>query len=360
MSTSGSRPEQQITELARLVPPPAERDLPEGRRQILKEHLMQEIDGASTATAPAGRRSPDGKRPPERWWRRHARSLIATGAAASIAVAAVIAVAVNLPTAHSGHARHGGAHVHAHAVTAAQLLAEVATAAAAQPAPHVRDSQYEYIESKEAFEATYVIPGQKPRSHMEKPHLRQFWQSVSDLCRPGLLRDPSVGPGDTPLNDNPPNSRCHNKGSLGNPTYRLLQSLPTDPRALLNLIYARTKGQYDEAGDTNRNEKAFETVGDLLRESIAPPQVTAALYRATALIPGVTLVRHATDAIGRPGTGVARTDRSGTRYEWIFDSTTLQMIGERDLSVKTGKVTGTIAILQRAFVDRPGELPPGR
>ena len=31
---------QEVAELARLLPDPAERDLSAGRRQILKEHLM--------------------------------------------------------------------------------------------------------------------------------------------------------------------------------------------------------------------------------------------------------------------------------------------------------------------------------
>lgn len=51
-------------------------------------------------------------------------------------------------------------------------------------------------------------------------------------------------------------------------------------------------------------QEAFITIGDLLRNTIAPPRVAAALYRAAALIPGVTLIPDATDAIGRPGVAV--------------------------------------------------------
>src|SRR6185437_5780855 len=107
------------------------------------------------------------------------------------------------------------------------------------------------------------------------------------------------------------------------PTYRLLQSLPTDPHTLLNLIYR------EDSGGQPANEEAFTTIGDLLRESIAPPAVSAALYRAAALIPGVTVVSDVTDAIGRPGVAVSYS-ANGNQDEWIFDKTTFSLIGERD------------------------------
>lgn len=132
--------------------------------------------------------------------------------------------------------------------------------------------------------------------------------------------------------------------------------MPTDPHALLKLIYATEKGH----GQTP-DQEAFTTIGDLLRESIAPPNVSAALYRAAALIPGVTVVKSVRDAIGRPGVAVAFAFR-GTRTDWIFDSKTLQMLGEREVVTARGKVTvmGETAILVRAVVNHPGQLPPHR
>ena len=43
MSGNDFRNEQELSELARLLPVPAARDLPAGRQQILKEHLMTEL-----------------------------------------------------------------------------------------------------------------------------------------------------------------------------------------------------------------------------------------------------------------------------------------------------------------------------
>ena len=56
---------------------------------------------------------------------------------------------------------------------------------------------------------------------------------------------------------------------MHDPTYRFLQSLPTDPPALLSLIEQQMQGQLP------RPEEAFTTIGDLLGEAIAPPRVSA-------------------------------------------------------------------------------------
>jgi hypothetical protein len=142
-------------------------------------------------------------------------------------------------------------------------------------------------------------------------------------------------------------------GDLGEPTYRLLQSLPTDPRALLNYIYAATNGEGAAMGPDG---EAFSAIGDLIKENVLPPQIYAALYRAAALIPGVTLVGHVTNAVGRPGIAISWADPYD-RSEWIFDQTTLQYIGERDYDLKAHQVVGNTAILQKAYVAKVGQFP---
>jgi len=343
--------DQEIIELARLLRGPGERDLPAARRQILKEHLVREFsrpdaDERAGATPGLVRRARARPRlaPARRSKRRLALLACATAAAAMAASVVLVALNTSAPQRHSGQA-------------AAQLLAKIAFAAGRQPAPHARSGQYSYIVSKVSFQ---VDDG--GHVYMEKPHQREIWISVSDLCRTGLLRERGQ---DIPLNGPtggveisgagaPHPAGCPDKGSVNNPTYRLLQSLPTNPRSLLNLIYAKTRGG---GAATGHDQEAFITIGDLLRESIPPPEVSAALYRAAALIPGVTVVRDAADAIGRHGVAVARTDNNGTRSEWIFDRASLRMIGEREVDLATGSVTGTTAILARAFTDRVGQLP---
>jgi hypothetical protein len=227
-----------------------------------------------------------------------------------------------------------------------RLLAKIATVAEHQPSTQVRDSQFWYIKSWVSYS---VCDGGSANSEcvLEKPHERQVWQSVSNQCRTGLLREDGR---DIPLKFSSNYLHCPYRGSMNSPTYRFLQSLPTDPHTLLRLI------ERDMAGQQPVPQEAFTTIGDLLSEAIAPPRVSAALYRAAALIPGVTVVAHATDAIGRHGIAVAMTG-AGIRREWIFSKRTLLYLGERDIKVADGTIFGVSAVLQRAFVDRVGQIP---
>jgi hypothetical protein len=309
-----------MAELAQLLPVPAERDLPAGRQHTLKEHLMSELRLA--VSPPAGRPATRRRKP-----------AIAIGAAGAAALAAALVLTLlpgNTPGASPA---------------AMRLLAKIATTAARQPSPPVRDSQFWYIKSW----VSYLVcnGGSGNNCVLEKPHERQIWQSVSNQCMTGLLREDGQ---DTPLKFSSNYLHCPYRGGVHDPTYRFLQSLPTDPPALLSLIEQQMQGQLP------RPEEAFTTIGDLLGEAIAPPRVSAALYRAAALIPGVTVVGEATDAIGRHGVAVAYTFQ-GIRTEWIFSKQSLRYLGEREVYVATGASAGVTAVLQRAFVNHTGQIP---
>ncbi|WP_197361840.1 CU044_5270 family protein, partial [Streptomyces clavuligerus] len=196
---------------------------------------------------------------------------------------------------------------------------------------------------------------------------RQVWLSA-DGSRPGLLR--RAGERDTVLRNEGPVQLLEGPGatprpftprpagpSAADPTPLYVASLPTDPVALLRLIRDETGGQGQDP-----DQRAFTAIGELLAENWAPPRVGAALYRAAALIPGVTVVDEATDAVGREGVAVARTAH-GRQTQWIFDRTTHAFLGERSVLAgpgaegPAGTVVGTSAILTKAAVDRPGEIP---
>lgn len=123
--------------------------------------------------------------------------------------------------------------------------------------------------------------------------------------------------------------------TINGPTYRFLESLPTDPDRLLERIYADARlGHGSDSGSTTGpDQEAFVAIGDLLRTVEAPPGVSAALYRAAARIPDVVLVPEATDAAGRPGVAIARV-HNGERTEWIFDRQSLRLLGERTVTLK--------------------------
>jgi hypothetical protein len=84
-------------------------------------------------------------------------------------------------------------------------------------------------------------------------------------------------------------------------TWDQLYALPTDPAKLEPVLQSDIKG----AGP-NPTAELYTIVGDLLRESPASPALREALYEVAANIPGVKLVGHYQDALGRAGTAVER------------------------------------------------------
>ena len=301
--------------------------------------------------APGGSQAPrsdrdTGRRGSPRWSRR--AILAATAAAACLAIAAT-AIGVASLGSPSRPVFDAGA---------VRLLANAADAAARQPTPHVRNSQYMYIETKAAVPSDVLNElGVKPSPFPRHIHLKlitsRVWVPVGKFCAPTYKGSKSAN-GKTVVQTFS-GEKCRGIGSLNDPTYRLLQSLPTNPHALLALIYRVERGH-----GPGPDQEAFVTIGDLLRNTIAPPKVAAALYRAAALIPGVTLIPDATDAIGRHGVAVGRIGPGidgGIREELIFGKATLQLIGERTVIARTGETTSATAIIDRAFVDHRGQIP---
>ncbi|MET8541650.1 CU044_5270 family protein [Kitasatospora sp. NPDC004799] len=229
---------------------------------------------------------------------------------------------------------------------AAVVLDRAAEAAEQQPAPAARGDQFIYVKSLEKWR----------EAGGEVSRTREDWLSVDGSKRELLLIDGHV--------PNPGGSDEHgeaepvpNAGRIG--SYAYVAALPTDPDALLAKIHADTAGH-----GSSPEAEAFETVGELLMLQIAPPAVSAALYRAAAKIPGVTVIDSVTDAAGRPGIAVARRDSGGkAEAQWIFDRTDYTFLGERGVAVtdgatfKKGDVTGQNTILARAVVDQPGTRP---
>ncbi len=343
MSGHDFRGEQELSDLARLLPVPAARDLPAGRQRILQEHLMTEIHQLEPKSGPRGA----GQRGKRRY------GLVAVGVSTALAAAVAVTVLITGPGAP---ARPTTAPTPTSPETAAVLLAKVADAAASQPAPTVRDNQFMYIRSEESDQAG------------QKPYERQVWLPVANICVTGLLKEGGstqllspflikVNPDGSekveypskPSDWNIYNFRCPSEGHLGD-TYRLLQSLPTNPAALLN--YLKSQKKYT-------NDDPLQEIFDTLTENIVPPAVAAAFYRVAAQLPGATLVPDATNAAGQHGIGITwpSPNPRADHYELIFDKATLQNIGEEQFNAKTGAVDFEIAPRQRAFVDKAGELP---
>ena len=204
--------------------------------------------------------------PPVELPRRRRRPTMVKVAAAAAIVAALIAAPALSP---------GGGRPHASA-DAAETLRTAAVAAGSQPEGNWKDANYWHTSS------TYGRDGRTTN--------RQVW--IGHRTQ-GALIDPGVGPGVIGL-DWPDFEGIPWDG---------LWALPTDTaglRARVREIAART--------DNNIDQEMFIDIGDLLRETPAPPKLRAALYNVAATIPGVKLLGPMTDHAGRQGVGVARKD----------------------------------------------------
>lgn len=342
-------------ELGSLLPAPAEPELPADRHRLLRGHLMNEI---TEAPRPAPRRN--------RRFGRLALPALAGGLALAVVLADGGAGAPTAPPAAEG------APLNVAPVAVAKVLDHAAQVAESKPATAVTGGQFTYVKSLVAFSSMNAAAGAASDVTHDAPHQRELWLSV-DGKQWGVLieagwkpvpaeprggKDKSRSGEPAPRADGGQWLEPNLRPGLNGPTYEYLAALPTDPETLLRKVYKETKGQ----GQTP-DQEAFVTIGDLLREQLAPPAVSAALYRAAARIPGVSALDDAVDASGRHGVAVALV-HGGVRTEWIFDRSSYEFLGEREVVVDTGNVwgapgtvVGQTAVLGRGVVDAAGERP---
>ncbi len=373
MNADLSRPRPAGQEENSPLLPFAERELPADRHQFHKERLMAQIhedlraaDATAAPSARAGRGRATGSRNP--FLR---RSFLVP--AAGFALAGALAVGFFSYVDRGAADGPGSTIATGPALTtrigaadpkgAPQLLDRISLASSATGSgPAVRADQFIYIGSKTA--TTFVkTEGNKSSLVSQHLHMRHQWNSP-DGTKGWLIEPGNTGPKGVTL------ARPYDQGKapepyLNAPTHNYLAALPTDPDVLLKRIYEETKGM-----GNSPDQEAFTTIGDLLRSSYPPAELTAALYKAAARIPGVVTVDEAVDAAGRSGIAVARLDEhSGVREEWIFDRGTLTFLGERSVQVqgesgeqgliKPGTVVHTSAVMTRTVVDRMKEIPAG-
>ncbi|MET9769186.1 CU044_5270 family protein [Streptomyces sp. NPDC006415] len=374
-------------ELARLLPAPGDPELSSDRLSGLEEHLMTEIrneiqngirnvtpgaespprTGASTGARNVTPGAESGSRPARRPGR---RPVLAGAGAALVLVAAAGVAALTGGLGGPGGSGGPGSAVAPPAGTVpapvvqvargsteglAGAVADISGAAARAELPEPRPGQFLYVRSEVSWMVTWDGADGKNESYVEKLHPREVWMSPDGGT--GWLMEPykeSIDREGITL-DGPGPSRP----SLNAPSYDYLRTLPTDPDLLLKKIYDETEGE-----GNSPDQRAFNTIGDLLREQVVPPELAAGLYRAAARIPGVVLVDDSADAVGRHGVAIARADEAdGARTEWIFDRETYTYLGERTVQtrdvegVKEGTVRGHTAVTDRAVVDAVKQPP---
>ncbi|MFB6892188.1 CU044_5270 family protein [Kitasatospora sp. NPDC056327] len=316
-------------ELARLLPPPPH---PEpspsqlaARRDLLLAEFARPRPFAAVAT---------------RW-----RGLVLVAAVATAAAITAVTLVPDAPSRQDPAPPATAASV--------ELLDRIARVAYDRPLPPARDTQFTYLR-KVVHTSTLTEAADGTMAQAATTTDTERWTAV-DGGRTGLERRDGA---DAQLPATAP-------GSLNSPTYRLLTNLPTEPEALLKLIYADTRLNHGSgSGSTaGADHEAFIAIGDLLRDSVVPPPVGSALYRAAARIPGVLTVDDSVDATGRHGVAVARVS-DGRRFEWIFDRATLRLLGTRTVLVqdgpwgRSGDDVESTAVIARGIVGAPGETAP--
>ena len=108
-----------------------------------------------------------------------------------------------------------------------------------------------------------------------------------------------------------------------------LAAMPSDPADLLSYFYATSAG-----GSNSPEEDALSRISDVLRSGLAPAELRAALYRAIAMIPDVTVVERSATLNGQVGVAIGRQDPTRDyRQDLIVDPATGLLIGERQVQV---------------------------
>jgi hypothetical protein len=339
-------------------PVPADRDLPPGRHLLHRENLMSQILNEPPGSRQGSSEPPRDRRPSLRRspaWHPSARGLVATAAAVAL-VAGLGVTAADRLSAHPAPP--------ASAATATAVLDWIAQAAAAGPAVKVGPNQYFYVKAQVASTSTFAKSGRVEGWIAQSQSRETLWRDNghSETLQAGIASAGFGGPIIGLTMSAPPSFMSRAK--LLYPTYAYLESLPTNPRQLLNLIE-------QQANPSRRGSEveAFLLIGQLLSTAVLPPQTAAALYRAAALIPGVTVVPDVTDALGRDGIGIAFSyagdfkDSFHLREEWIFSTSTYQFLGARTSitspSATNREVTQTSAsaVLARGIANSPGGTP---
>jgi hypothetical protein len=339
-----------------------------------------EVLGRLLAAVAAERPATDVAAPPSRVRRARSRPArrLGIGVVAVAALAAATGILVALPvfgTGRPGVTPRAGAGSHAGAApgtpaTAAAVLLLAAHAAAATPGLTARPDQFVYTEQLIKGESYEQGTSRGMRLVKVPPYLQRTWQSADGMR--GIAGTQRTLPDGRWSRLGSAESLCepaegHPGRQVCNPGY--LTKLPgTVSGMLAYLLHA--------AGPNG--PAAYRVLGSIVNTSSAsnllvPNSSYALMYRATATVHGVYLVRAVTNIAGKAGIGVAACVPAAInkgsmpafhgcpdRTELIFDARTYQLIGV-DHVVAPGRSAlpgnPSSALLSIAVVNKIGQLP---
>jgi hypothetical protein len=261
-------------------------------------------------------------------------------------VAATASVVATITMSGSGNDHHApsGAlpQVQLAAVSSPMSLARNATALA-QHAPVPAADQWVYVK----LEST-VSKG-KPSGAMEQVpgshRIRETWTRV-DLSATAYVKGGKVV---TVQNTLPPGASMHLEGWPKPITYSYLNSLPTDPVTLFEVIKQNSRADFSSAGD----EACFTSVLALMENyPVLPPKLQAGLYGVLAQLKSVHL-RHLTDIAGRTVLSLDQVTSNGVMESILINPATYAYAGQRAVVTRSSSDADTAGHTLRL---RQGEL----
>ena len=265
------------------------------------------------------------------------RPLLAAAATAAL----VLAGSVTWQVAGAGHP--GGA-----SPAAAAALEQAAAAAIDAQDPTLQPGQYLKVTTKAVWSSTAGDAPGGPFTWLDQEVI-EVWKPADPSAewvqkRSGRVPYKWLRPGDEQLaRDNGLLDTPQLAGVLraeqgefygpgSGPLPATVLELPRDPDELLATIYRETEG----AGPSKDGE-ALVWIADVLRSGLVPADLRAVLFQAATGIPGVEVVDRRANLDGRVGVAVGRDERangSSFRQELIFDQSTGQVIGERQVALE--------------------------
>lgn len=261
---------------------------------------------------------------------------------------------------------------------AVKVLRATARAAAAQPPPpSLEANEYVYTKSRGTYLDETSGANGKTWAVLVTT-VRESWVAADGS---GRIREVSGTPiflsrldraawqaAGSPAFGNGTQDTHYGPGQLSDPNH--VDGLGIDELVRLSNDQAALAAQIRGAAGKAGNPQGYEMlviVGDLLRETLVPPELRAALYEVAAGIPGITYVGRVVDSAGRTGVAVAAS-RSDLRYELIFDPHTSALLAEQetllqpqsDIGAPAGTTVENAVYLQAGTVSSTAQTPAAR
>jgi hypothetical protein len=300
----------------------------DSRYPAAQRALMAEIAGGGAARAQR---------------RRAGRPILISGLLAGAVAASVVVTSTMSGSGHGRHAPPGALpRVHLAAVTSPMSLAGNA-ATLAQHAPVPAASQWVYVKLESAVSKGKPSGATEQVRGMHK--IRETWTRV-DLSATAYVKGDKVV---TVQNTLPPGASMHLEGWPKPITYSYLNSLPTDPVKLLEVIRQNSSADFSGTGD----QACFSSVLALMENyPVLPPKLQAGLYGVLAHLKSVHL-RHRTDIAGRKVLSLDYVTKNGITESILVNPATYAYAGQRAVVTRNSSNTDTAGKTLRL---RKGEL----